>query len=110
MATRRSETWIQYYWRPAMAWQYFIVCLFDFFFAPIMTALLRAFANAGLEPWKPLTLEGGGLYHLAMGAIIGVASWSRGREKIQEMLTDNGMVVTTETETTTQEVLKSTKK
>jgi len=107
MATRRSETWIQYYWRPAMAWQYFIVCLFDFFAAPVMTALLKAFINPALEPWKPLTLEGGGLYHLAMGAIIGVASWSRGREKIQRMLTEEGsMVVDTESEITEQTVIK----
>jgi hypothetical protein len=93
-----------------MAWQYFIVCLFDFFAAPVMTALLKAFINPALDPWKPLTLEGGGLYHLAMGAIIGVASWSRGKEKIQKMLSENGMVVDTETEFVEQTVINNNKK
>lgn len=32
--------------------------------------------------WNPLTLQGGGLYHLAMGAVIGITAWSRGQEKI----------------------------
>ena len=35
--------------------------------------------------WNPLTLQGAGLYHLAMGAILGVAAWSRGQEKITAM-------------------------
>ena len=105
----RQETWIQYYWRPAMAWQYFVVCLFDFFFAPIMTSVLHAFFDPAIETWTPLTLQGGGLYHLAMGAIIGVASWSRGREKIQEMLTVEGIITSEESETIRQDVLKNKK-
>lgn len=105
MATRRSESWIQYYWRPAMAWQYFIVCLFDFFFAPILTALFYKWYEGTYQPWEPLTLTNGGLYHLAMGAIVGVAAWSRSKEKIQKMLLDGG-TEEVETETVSQTVIK----
>ena len=32
--------------------------------------------------WTPLTLQGGGLYHIAMGAIIGVSAYGRTQEKL----------------------------
>jgi hypothetical protein len=32
--------------------------------------------------WVPLTLQGGGLYHISMGAILGIAAWTRGKEKV----------------------------
>lgn len=101
MAQPDGETWIQYYWRPAMAWQYFAVCLFDFIAAPVLTALYFHWHNAPYVPWVPLTLTNGGLYHLAMGAIIGVSAWSRSKEKIQQMLLD-GTLITAEAEKTTQ--------
>jgi hypothetical protein len=30
----------------------------------------------------PLTLQGAGLYHIAMGAVLGVAAYGRSQEKI----------------------------
>jgi len=39
--------------------------------------------------WQPLTLGGGGLYHLAMGAVLGIAAWSRGQEKIANITTES---------------------
>jgi hypothetical protein len=30
-------------------------------------------------------LQGAGLYHLAMGAILGITAWSRGQERIRSM-------------------------
>lgn len=84
-----------------MAWQYMIVCFFDFIGGPLMTAWLSAYKNIPYQAWKSLTLDNSGLYHLAMGAIIGVAAWSRGKEKIQRMMLD-GSTETTETETTEQ--------
>ncbi len=105
MATRRSETWIQYYWRPAMAWQYFVVCIFDFFLAPILTGIFHYLNGSAYESWQPLTLTNGGLYHLAMGAIVGVAAWSRTKEKIQKMLMD-GSSFESQEETTTQTIKK----
>ncbi len=51
------------------------------------------------EPWDPITLKEGGFYHLAMAAIIGVAAWTRGREKIVKLLEGGEEIVT---ETTSQ--------
>ena len=32
-------------------------------------------------PWQPYTLNNGGMFHIAMGAILGAAAWKRGEEK-----------------------------
>lgn len=98
-----GETWIQYYWRPAMAWQYFAVCLFDFIIAPVLTAVFYHINGAPYVPWIPLTLTNGGLYHLAMGTIVGVAAWSRSKEKIQQMMLD-GTIIQSEAEAMQQEI------
>ncbi len=74
------ESWIKQYWRPAIAWQYFAVCLFDFIIFPSASMYFLK------EPWDPITLKEGGFYHLAMAAIIGVAAWTRGQEKITKLL------------------------
>ena len=79
----KEEHWLKTYWRPAMGWSYFVICLFDFLIAPIMNAVYFALFNiTKFQQWEPLTLKGAGLYHIAMGAIIGVTAWSRGQEKI----------------------------
>lgn len=77
-----EENWIKEYWRPAMGWQYFAVCVFDFLLAPIFTAWYAWFAKIPYEVWKPITMGEGGFYHMAMAAIIGVVAWTRGQEKI----------------------------
>jgi len=83
MDRRSEEGWMKSYWRPAMAWIYALICLFDFVIAPIMTAVLPAFIT-GMKytPWKSLTLENGGLIHLAFAAILGVTAYTRGQEGI----------------------------
>ena len=98
---KKDDHWLKTYWRPAMAWQYMVVCFFDFIGGPIMTVWISYVTSAQYTAWKSLTLEGSGLYHLAMGAVIGVAAWSRGQEKIQTMLVD-GSVESSESETTSQ--------
>lgn len=75
----KEETWIKQYWRPAVAWQYLLVCIFDFILFPSIALKL------GMT-WEPLTLRESGFYHLAMAAIIGVAAWTRGQEKITRLL------------------------
>ena len=65
-----------------MAWQYLIICLFDFMIAPIFLAWFQWKTSIPYTTWVPLTLQGGGLYHLSMGAIVGVTSWSKTKEKI----------------------------
>ena len=93
------------YWRPLAAYTYIIICLFDFIAMPVFTEVhnrqvnTQAFVevskltspevqikaieqlNLGEKDWLPLTLEGGGLFHIAFGAILGVAAWTRGQEK-----------------------------
>lgn len=81
----RDESWIKSYWRPAMAWQYFAVCVFDFLAAPIFTAWYAWFAKIPYQVWKPITMTEGGFYHMAMAAIVGVAAWTRGQERISEI-------------------------
>jgi hypothetical protein len=76
---------IKTYWRPAMAWQYFAVCVFDFLAAPLFTAWYAWFAKIPYQVWKPITMGEGGFYHMAMAAIVGVAAWTRGQEKINEI-------------------------
>jgi hypothetical protein len=78
-----SEDWMNTKWRPMMGWTYMITCLFDFVLGPIFYNILQLLNhNQQVAMWQPLTLGGGGLYHLAMGAVLGIAAWSRGQEKI----------------------------
>ena len=81
----KEASWIKHYWRPAIAWQYLAVCLFDFMLAPIMLMVFSYLTGAGYIAWTPLTLQMNGFYHLSMGAIVGVSSWSRGQEKITKL-------------------------
>lgn len=74
-----EETWIKQYWRPAIAWQYLAVCLCDFIIFPAASMYFLK------QPWDPLTLKESGFYHLAMAAIVGVAAWTRGKEKIRRL-------------------------
>lgn len=90
--TKKQENWIQSKWRPMMAWVYMAVIIFDFIVAPVFWALLQAdFSSAtGIvhQQWEPITLASGGLFHMAMGAILGVTAWSRGKEKLEGVAGD----------------------
>ena len=79
--------WMSSKWRPAMGWMYMAVCIFDFIIFPILWTAIQAHDPQGVvtTEWDPLTLKGGGLFHVAMGAVLGVAAWSRGQEKITAM-------------------------
>lgn len=70
-------------WRPMMAIMYMIVCTCDFVIFPVLWSLLQALDKGSVTlQWQPITLQGAGLFHMAMGAVLGVAAWSRGQEKI----------------------------
>jgi hypothetical protein len=76
------EHWYMYAWRPTMAWLYAIICTFDFVVFPILNALFHAYEHiTPLVQWVPLTLQGGGLFHLAFGAILGIYAYGRTMEK-----------------------------
>lgn len=83
----QEEHWLKSYWRPAMGWLYMVICFVDFVLFPAMAmflpALLKGFGVAmQYTPWQSLSLSNGGLVHVAFGAILGVAAWSRGQEKM----------------------------
>ena len=66
-----------------MGWQYMVTCTFDFILFPIAYALMQSIFDGNVTlQWNPITLEGAGLYHISMGAVLGVAAWSRGQEKM----------------------------
>ena len=79
----QQEDWMVKKWRPMMGWTYMATCIFDFILGPILFNLLQ-YWNPGqaVGMWTPLTLQGGGMYHIAMGAILGISAWSRGQEKM----------------------------
>lgn len=66
-----------------MGWMYFVVCIADFIVYPILWSILQAVQGGAVtQQWEPITLYGAGLFHVAMGAVLGIAAWSRGQEKI----------------------------
>jgi hypothetical protein len=65
-----------------MGWVYMATCIFDFIIAPIAWPILFAAIGLPVIPWVPITLQGAGLYHMSMGAILGVTAWTNGQEKI----------------------------
>ena len=81
---KKKESWLKAAWRPALAWSYVVICLFDFIIGPIIYNMLQ-FYNPGQDVamWQAITLQGGGLYHLSMGAIIGISSHGRTQEKLK---------------------------
>ena len=80
----KNETWFNNKWRPAMGWTYMITCVMDFIVFPVAWNLLQASLGQPLSQWQPLTLQGAGLYHMAMGAIVGVTAWKRSQEKMAQ--------------------------
>ena len=85
-ATKKQEDWLQKKWRPMMAMMYMIVCFFDFVVFPIMFTVVQFWetsaANDAFRQWQPLTLVGAGLFHMAMGAVLGITAWGRTQEKV----------------------------
>ena len=70
-------------WRPMMAFIYMITCTCDFVIFPVLWSLLQAMSKGSVtSQWMPLTLQGAGLYHIAMGAVLGLAAYGRSQEKI----------------------------
>jgi hypothetical protein len=81
--SEESDHWMQTKWRPAMGWMYMIVCVCDFTLFPVLWSLLQSLSHGQVtSQWQPLTLQGAGLFHLAMGAVLGIAAFGRTQEKI----------------------------
>jgi hypothetical protein len=65
-----------------MGWIYMGTCFCDFVLFPILWSLLQAALKQPVSQWQPLTLQGAGLYHIAMGAVLGIAAYGRTQEKL----------------------------
>jgi len=80
---KKKEDWMNSKWRPMMGWMYMSVCTFDFVIAPIFWSLLQSLSKGSVNvQWQPLTLQGAGLFHVAMGAVLGIAAHGRTQEKL----------------------------
>ena len=78
----KDSDWMQKLWRPAMGWMYMLICLLDMAVFPVLWSLLQAFMHMPITQWNPLTLQGAGLFHIAMGAVLGIAAFGRTQEKL----------------------------
>ena len=78
----RDPEWMQKLWRPAMGWMYMLICLLDMAIFPVLWSLLQAMMHMPITQWNPLTLQGAGLFHIAMGAVLGISAFGRTQEKL----------------------------
>ena len=79
----KKEDWMNSKWRPMMGWMYMVVCMFDMIVFPILWSLLQSLNHGSVtSQWNPLTLQGAGLFHIAMGAVLGIAAFGRTQEKL----------------------------
>jgi hypothetical protein len=82
---KAKEDWMNKKWRPAMGWMYMLVCMADFVLFPILWSLVQVVGDGKVESqWMPITLQGAGLFHIAMGAILGIAAYGRTQEKLND--------------------------
>ncbi len=79
---QKKEDWMNSKWRPMMGWMYMVVCMFDMIVFPVLWSLLQTMTHTPITQWNPLTLQGAGLFHIAMGAVLGIAAFGRTQEKL----------------------------
>jgi len=80
---KKKEDWMNSKWRPMMGWMYMLVCTMDMVVFPILWSLLQSLNHGSVtSQWNPLTLQGAGLFHIAMGAVLGIAAFGRTQEKL----------------------------
>lgn len=78
-----NTDWINKKWRPVMGWVYMATCTADFVVFPVLWSILQTLQGGQVtNQWQPLTLQGAGLYHIAMGAVLGIAAYGRTKEKV----------------------------
>ena len=80
---KKKEDWMNSKWRPMMGWMYMLVCTMDMVVFPVLWSLLQSLNHGQVtSQWNPLTLQGAGLFHIAMGAVLGIAAFGRTQEKL----------------------------
>jgi len=82
MSKEKDSTWLQQLWRPMMGWMYMLICLLDMAVFPVLWALWQGYNHVPITQWNPLTLQGAGLFHIAMGAVLGISAFGRTQEKL----------------------------
>jgi hypothetical protein len=83
VSEKKKEDWMNTKWRPMMGWMYMVVCICDFVLFPVLWSLIQAVHGGQVATqWSPITLNGAGLFHMAMGAILGIAAYGRTQEKL----------------------------
>ena len=89
-AEQKTEDWMTKKWRPMMAVTYMAINIFDFIIGPTLFNLLQFWTEGQhVTSYQALTLQGGGLIHIAFGAILGISAWTRGQEKIEAIKADS---------------------
>ena len=78
----KDPEWMQKLWRPAMGWMYMLICMADMIVFPVLWALWQGVNHVPITQWNPLTLQGAGLFHIAMGAVLGISAFGRTQEKL----------------------------
>ena len=72
---------INRHWRDWAGVVYLFICLVDFFLAPLMwnfgLTMMDKEVQLASSRWTPLTLEGGAMFHLSFGAILGATAWRK---------------------------------
>jgi hypothetical protein len=82
-----EPTWMTL-WREVLAYVFAAIITFDFIIGPIVTMFVDAYFKINLPAWQPLTLQGGGLFYVAMAAILGTAAYGsmvKSRELIKNL-------------------------
>jgi hypothetical protein len=96
---KQEDDWMTKKWRPMMAMMYMICCLCDFALFPIMFTIVQFWetqaANDAFRQWVPITLQGGGLFHVAMGGVLGVTAYGRTQEKLNNASSTSGVATPT---------------
>lgn len=73
-------------WRPMMAVTYMAIVICDFIIFPVAWTFIQFYetevVNDAFRQWVPLSLQSGGLIHMAFGAILGISAWGRTQEKM----------------------------
>jgi len=82
VSKKKNDNWMQTLWRPMMGWMYMLICLLDMAVFPVLWALWQGYNHVQITQWNPLTLQGAGLFHIAMGAVLGISAFGRTQEKL----------------------------
>jgi hypothetical protein len=108
----KNDAWYKE-WRLVGAYVFFMICFHDFVLAPNLTYLYSYLFKTTYTPWVPLTTQGGGLFFVAYGGILGISAWGKFSENKEMMRftqdqssdsdnNDNSNTPTTTTTTTTK--------